>query len=96
MVTENMHSSGFAKNPLESIRLTHILLVPQVLSCAGHLKAGVEVEVVAEVCLKWHAVQWWRAVCIHARGFGMLPCTADHLLLHRKALLSADGGNDSE
>lgn len=51
---------------------------------------------VAEVCLKWHVVQLWRVVGIHARGFGMLPCTVDHLLLHRKALLSADGGNDSE
>lgn len=55
-----------------------------------------EVEAVAEVCLKWRAVQWWRVVCIRAHGFGMLPGTVDHLLLHRKALLSADGGNDSE
>lgn len=97
MVMKNTHPFSFVKNSLEEIRsFTHILLVPQVLSYAGHLKAGVVVEAVAEVCLKWHVVQWWKVVCIHAHGFGMLPCTVDHLLFHMKALLSADGGNDSE
>lgn len=51
---------------------------------------------VAEVCLRWRVARWWRVVCIRAHGFEVLPCTVDHLPLHRKALLSADGGNDSE
>lgn len=97
LVMENTRPSSFVRSPLEEIRrFTHILLVPRRLRCAGRLKAAVEAGVAAEVCLEWHVVRWWKEVGIRARGFGMLPCTADHLLLHTKALLSADGGNGSE